>query len=37
MRTDDVHAKTFPSAPVIEKPYDAAALLRAVQHSLVQA
>ena len=37
MRTDDVHAKTFPNAPVIEKPYDAAALLRAVQHALVQA
>ena len=36
MRADDVHAKTFPNAPVIEKPYDAAALLRAVQHALVQ-
>ena len=37
MRADDVHAKTFPSAPVIEKPYDAGALLRAVHHALVQA
>ena len=34
MRADDVHAKTFPNAPVIEKPYDATALLRAVQHAL---
>ena len=34
MRADDVHAKNFPNAPVIEKPYDAAALLRAVQHAL---
>jgi CheY-like chemotaxis protein len=36
MRADDVHAKNFPNAPVIEKPYDAAALLRAVQHALSQ-
>jgi two-component system, response regulator PdtaR len=36
MRIDDVHAKIFPNAPVIEKPYDAAGLLRAVQHALVQ-
>ena len=36
MRVDDVHAKKFPNAPVIEKPYDAAVLLRAVQHALVQ-
>ena len=36
MRVDDVHAKIFPNAPVIEKPYDAAGLLRAVQHALVQ-
>jgi len=36
MRADDVHAKTFPNAPVIEKPYDATALLRAVQHALEQ-
>jgi two-component SAPR family response regulator len=37
MRTNDVHAKTFPNAPVIEKPYDATALLRAVQQALEQA
>jgi two-component system, response regulator PdtaR len=37
MRADDVHAKKFPNAPVIEKPYDAAALLRAVQRALPQA
>jgi DNA-binding NtrC family response regulator len=36
VRTDDVHAKKFPNAPVIEKPYDATALLRAVQHALEQ-
>src|SRR5690349_7630220 len=30
MRVDDVHAKQFPQAPVIEKPYDATALLDAV-------
>jgi len=36
MRADDVHAKKFPTAPVIEKPYDAAALLRAMQHALSQ-
>ena len=36
MRVDDVHAKIFPNVPVIEKPYDAAGLLRAVQHALVQ-
>ena len=37
MRTNDVHVKTFPNAPVIEKPYDATALLRAVQQALEQA
>ena len=37
MRADDVHAKKFPNAPVIEKPYDATALLRAVQQALEQA
>ena len=37
MRTNDVHAKKFPNAPVIEKPYDATALLRAVQQVLEQA
>jgi len=34
MRVDDVHAKLFPQAPVIEKPYDAATLLEAVQRAL---
>ncbi len=34
MRVDDVHAKQFPQAPVIEKPYDAAALLNAVRRAL---
>jgi CheY-like chemotaxis protein len=37
MRTDDVHAKTFQISPVIEKPYDAASMKRAVQHALAQA
>ena len=36
MRIDDVHAKKFPNAPVIEKPYDATALLRVVQQALAQ-
>jgi CheY-like chemotaxis protein len=36
VRANDVHAKKFPNAPVIEKPYDATALLRAVQHALAQ-
>jgi two-component system, response regulator PdtaR len=34
MRVDDVHAKQFPQAPVVEKPYDAAALLGAVRRAL---
>jgi CheY-like chemotaxis protein len=34
MRIDDVHAKLFPGAPVIEKPYDAVALLDAVRRAL---
>ena len=34
MRVDDVRAKRFPEAPVIEKPYDAVALLDAVQRAL---
>lgn len=34
MRVDDVHAKQFPQAPVIEKPYDATALLEAVHRAL---
>ena len=33
MRVDDVHAKRFPEAPVIEKPYDATALLDAVRRA----
>ena len=33
MRVDDVHAKRFPEAPVIEKPYDAIALLAAVRRA----
>jgi len=37
MRVDDVHAKLFPDAPVIEKPYEATALLRAVHHALTRA
>jgi CheY-like chemotaxis protein len=36
MRADEVHAKKFPNAPVIEKPYGATALPRAVQHALEQ-
>jgi CheY-like chemotaxis protein len=31
MRVNDVHAKQFPQAPVIEKPYDATALLDSVR------
>ncbi len=31
MRVNDVHAKQFPQAPVIEKPYDAAVLLDSVR------
>ena len=34
MRVDDVHAKQFPQAPVIEKPYDVASLLDAVRRAL---
>jgi CheY-like chemotaxis protein len=34
MRVDNVHARRFPQAPVIEKPYDALALLDAVQRAL---
>ncbi len=34
MRVDDVHAKQFPQAPVIEKPYDTAVLLDAVRRAL---
>ena len=34
MRADDVHTALFPHAPVVEKPFDAAALLNAVYHAL---
>jgi len=34
MRTDDVHARRFPDVPVVEKPYDAVALLAAVGRAL---
>lgn len=31
---DSVPAEKFPNAPIVEKPYDAAALLRAVEQAL---
>ena len=34
MRTDDVHVRQFPRAPVIEKPYNATALLDAIRMAL---
>jgi hypothetical protein len=34
MRVDNVHARQFPQVPVIEKPYDASALLEAVRRTL---
>jgi len=34
MRVDNVHAGKYPQAPVIEKPYDASALLDAIQRAL---
>jgi CheY-like chemotaxis protein len=34
MRMDDAHARQFPHAPVIEKPYDRATLLDAVRRAL---
>ena len=37
MRIDNVHAQKFPQAPVVEKPYDALALLNAVQRALKNA
>jgi two-component system, response regulator PdtaR len=37
MRVDDVYAKQFPQAPVVEKPYDAATLLDAVRRALKSA
>lgn len=36
MRADDVHAGKFPEAPVIQKPYDATALLEAVARALTR-
>lgn len=36
MRADDVHAEKFPEAPVIQKPYDATALLDAVARALTR-
>ena len=37
MRVDNVHAKKFPQAPVVEKPYDALTLLDGVQRALKSA
>ena len=37
MRVDNVHAKNFPQAPVVEKPYDALTLLDAAQRALKSA
>jgi len=37
MRVDNVHARKFPQAPVVEKPYDALVLLDAVQRALKSA
>ena len=34
MRVDNVHAKKFPQAPVVEKPYDALTLLDGAQRAL---
>jgi CheY-like chemotaxis protein len=34
MRVDNVHVREFPQAPVVEKPYDALALLDAAQRAL---
>ncbi len=34
MRVNDTHAKQFPQAPVIEKPYDATTLLNSVRHAI---
>jgi CheY-like chemotaxis protein len=34
MQGEDVHTKQFPEAPVVEKPYSAAALLDAVRRAL---
>ena len=35
MRVDDAHAKQFPKAPVIEKPYDASTLLDAIRRAMI--
>ncbi|HYV72014.1 MAG TPA: response regulator [Pseudolabrys sp.] len=37
MHVDNVHVRKFPQAPVAEKPYDALALLDAVQRALKHA
>jgi two-component system, response regulator PdtaR len=37
MRVDSVHVREFPQAPVVAKPYDALALLDAVQRALKDA
>src|SRR5689334_10063323 len=34
MRVDDLHARQFPQAPVVEKPYDATTLVDAVRRAL---
>lgn len=34
MRVDDMHSRQFPQAPVVEKPYDATALMDAVRRAL---
>ena len=37
MHVDNVHVRKFPQEPVAEKPYDALALLDAVQRALKDA
>ena len=37
MRVDNVHAKKFPQAPVVEKPYDALTLIDGAQRALKSA
>jgi hypothetical protein len=34
MRVDNAHVREFPQAPIVAKPYDALALLDAVQRAL---
>lgn len=36
MRGGDLHTSQFPDAPVVDKPYDAEVLLRAVQRALAK-